>query len=115
MASARLILLCAIGLLGGCGRVADLKPAAGEPLPVKPLMARATPTPNELLTIPSYAKPSRVDELMKRSQPRPDDPFDLPPPTGGSAPSLPPGSGNAPNQQQPGTQPAPGMPTTPGA
>jgi hypothetical protein len=111
----RVIVVSGMLLLGSCGHVADLKPATGQSLPVKPLMARATPTPNELLTIPTYAKPSRVDELMKRSEPRPQDPFNLPPPTGGSAPSLPPGSENAPNQQQPGTQPAPGMPTTPGA
>jgi NADH-quinone oxidoreductase subunit M len=30
-----------------------------------------------------------VDELLKKSQPRSADPFDLPPPSGGSAPSLP--------------------------
>ena len=102
-----------IVLLAGCGRVTELKPAPGEPLPVKPLMARATPTPADLLRIPTYAKPDRVDELMKRSQPRAQDPFDLPPPTGGAAPSLPPGSDTAPDQQQPGTEPAPGMPTTP--
>lgn len=89
-------LFIAILALGGCGRVADLKPAAGQPLPVRPLMARSTPTANDLLTIPPYAKPERVDELMKRSEPRPQDPFELPPPTGGSAPSLPPG-----NEQQP--------------
>lgn len=108
----RVMAASAIVLLGGCGRVADLKPAPGQPLPVKPLMARATPTPNDLLRIPTYAKPSRVDELMKRSEPRPQDPFNLPPPTGGSAPSLPPGSENAPSPQHPDTQPAPGMPTT---
>lgn len=109
----RIILVSSV-LLAGCGKVADLKPAPGQSLPVKPLMARTTPTPADLLTIPTYAKPSRVDELMKRSEPRPQDPFNLPPPTGGSAPSLPPGSENAPNPQHPGTQPAPGMPTTPG-
>ena len=38
--------------------------AAGQPLPVKPLMARTTPSPNDLLQIPAYAKPDRVDELM---------------------------------------------------
>jgi len=108
----RIMAACGAVLLAGCGHVADLKPATGQSLPVKPMMARTTPTPNELLTIPTYAKPSRVDELMKRSEPRPQDPFNLPPPTGGSAPSLPPGSENAPSQQQPGTQPAPGMPTT---
>ena len=108
----RIIATLGVALLGGCGHVADLKPAAGQPLPVKPLMARTTPTPDQLLTIPPYAKPDRVDELMKRSVPRPQDPFNLPPPTGGSAPSLPPGSENAPNQQHPDAQPAPGMPTT---
>ena len=79
-------------LLAGCGRVADLKPAPGQPLPVKPLMARTTPTPEQLLTAPSYAHPERVDELMKKSQPRSSDPFDLPPPSGGAAPALPAGS-----------------------
>jgi hypothetical protein len=110
----RIIAAAAIVLLAGCGRVAELKPAKGEPLPVKPLMARTTPTPADLLTIPTYAKPDRVDELMKRSQPRPLDPFDLPPPTGGSAPSLPPGSETGPTPAKPanGTQPAPGMPVT---
>jgi hypothetical protein len=109
----RIMAAFGIMLLAGCGHVTELKPAPGQPLPVKPLMARATPTPAELLRIPTYAKPDRVDELMKRSEPRPQDPFNLPPPTGGAAPSLPPGSDTAPNQQQPGTQPAPGMPTTP--
>jgi hypothetical protein len=104
------VILAAALVLGGCGHVTDLKPAKGESLPVKPAMARSTPTPNDLLTIPSYAKPDRVDELMKRSEPRPQDPFDLPPATGGSAPSLPPGSETAPNQQQNSTQPAPGVP-----
>ena len=86
----------------GCGREADLRPAKGESLPVKPLMARTTPTPKELLTIPTYAKPDRVDELVKRSEPRPQDPFDLPPPTGGPAPSLPPGL-KSPASNQPET------------
>ena len=87
----RIILIAGILALGSCGRVAELKPAKGESLPVKPLMARTTPTPNQLLELPPYAKPDRVDELIKRSQPRQDDPFDLPPPTGGSAPTLPAG------------------------
>jgi len=112
MRRTRVIMVAAAVLLAGCGHVADLKPAPGQSLPVKPLMARTTPTPQELLTIPSYAKPDRVDELMKRSEPRPLDPFDLPPPTGGSAPSLPPGSETGPNPQQPAAQPAPGMPVT---
>jgi hypothetical protein len=84
--------LIAVALLAGCGQVADLRPAPGQPLPVKPLMARTTPTPEQLLTPPPYAKPERVDELMKRSAPREPDPFDLPPPSGGAAPALPAGS-----------------------
>lgn len=113
----RVIPLAGLVLIAGCGRQVDLRPAPGQSLPVKPLMAKTTPTPAQLLAIPTYAKPDRVDELMKRSEPRPQDPFDLPPPTGGAAPSLPPGSETAPtsNQPQNGAQPAPGMPvTTPG-
>jgi hypothetical protein len=115
MTRSRIIALGAFIALAGCGRVTELKPARGEPLPVKPLMARATPTPAQLLSIPPYAKPDRIDELMKRSEPRPLDPFDLPPPTGGAAPSLPPGSETGPSSAQPatGAQPAPGMPVTP--
>jgi hypothetical protein len=92
MRPSRIILLIVVLGAGGCGRVADLQPAAGKPLPVKPLMARSTPTPNELLAIPTDFKPSRVDELVTRSQVRPVDPFDLPPPTGGAAPSQPAGT-----------------------
>jgi|SRR5690348_14062044 len=113
----RVIVLAATIIVASCGRQVDLRPAPGQSLPVKPLMAKATPTPQQLLRIPSYAKPDRVDELMKRSEPRSQDPFDLPPPTGGAAPSLPPGSETGPtsNQPQNGAQPAPGMPvTTPG-
>ena len=90
-----LLLLAAIGL-GSCGRVADLKPAPGQSLPVRPAMARTTPTAEDLLTPPPYARPDRIDELMRRSQPRQPDPFDLPPPTGGSAPSEPAGTGAQP-------------------
>ena len=88
----RLSVLIGIALLAGCGQVAPLRPAQGEPLPVKPLMAQATPTAEELLTPPTYANPERVDELIKRSQPRPVDRFDLPPPDGGAVP-LPVGAG----------------------
>ena len=88
----RLSILIGIVLLTGCGQVAPLRPAQGEPMPVKPLMAQATPTAEELLTPPTYANPERVDELIKRSQPRPVDRFDLPPPDGGAAP-LPVGAG----------------------
>jgi hypothetical protein len=88
----RLPILIGLALLAGCGRMAPLRPAQGEPLPVKPLMAQATPTAEELLTVPTYAEPQRVDELIKRSQRRPVDRFDLPPADGGAAP-LPVGAG----------------------
>ena len=106
MKPSRLLLTAALAV-AGCGRVVDLKPAAGKPLPVKPLMARTTPTPQELLTAPPYAKPDRVDELVKRSQPRPTDPFDLPPPTGGAAPAQPAGTDPQPVTNETG-------PATPG-
>jgi hypothetical protein len=82
-----------IAALCGCGRMAPLTPAQGQPLPVKPLMARTTPTAEELLTPPTYADPERVDEIIKRSQPREVDPFDLPPAGGGAAPPPPAGTG----------------------
>jgi len=49
-------------------------------------MATVTPTAEQLMTPPTYAKPERVDELMKRSQPRQTDRFDLPPPAGEAPP-----------------------------
>jgi hypothetical protein len=86
--SLRLASAAALLSLAACGRMGDLKPAEGHALPVKPLMARSTPTPTELLTAPAYAAPNRVDELMKKSTPRLADPFDLPPPSG-QAPTPP--------------------------
>ena len=88
----RVTTVALLALLAGCGKVADLQPPAGKPLPVRPLMARTTPTPEELLTVPQYAKPNRVDELVKRSEARKPDPFDLAPATGGAAPALPAGT-----------------------
>ena len=92
MTRSRLVLVSVVVLLAGCGKVADLKPAPGHTLPVKPAMAQATPTPTDLLTPPPYAHPERIDELMKKSTPREVDPFDLPPPSGGEAPALPAGA-----------------------
>ena len=95
----------ALLLIGGCGRVADLRPAAGRALPIKPLMARTAPTAAELLTPPPYARPNRVDETIRKSEPRQFDPFDLPPPTGGKAPGQPAGADPEPvtNQIAPAT------------
>ena len=107
MRAGRILLIASVVALTACGRQAELKPAPGQPMPVKPLMAKTTPTVEQLLTPPTYARPARVDELVKRSQPRPQDPFDLPPPTGGTAPSLPAGS-------DPGTVPDNTTSNTPG-
>jgi hypothetical protein len=103
-----ILLAAAVVGLSGCGRVAELKPAAGASLPIKPLMAKTTPTPNDLLTPAPYARPDRVDELMTRSEPRKPDPFDLPPPTGGAAPPQPAGT-------DPQAKPDDTGPATPGA
>ena len=84
----RILLLGLFGL-GACGQQAELKPAPGHALPVKPLLAKATPTAEQLLTPPPNARPQRVDELIKRSEPRRPDRFDLPPADGGAAPVLP--------------------------
>jgi hypothetical protein len=102
------LLAIAAGLgLAGCGHVADLKPPPGQSMPVKPLMARTTPTVEQLLARPPIAKPDRVDELITRSQPRRSDPFDLPPPTGGAAPVRPAGTDPQPVSNETG-------PVTPG-
>ena len=85
----RLPLLLMPLALASCGDIAPLRPAPGQALPVKPLMARTTPAAEELLTPPTYARPERIDELMRRSTPRRADRFDLPPADGGAAPVLP--------------------------
>ena len=87
----RLVLLSVFSL-AACGQQADLKPAPGHALPVKPLLAKSTPTAAQLLTPPVNARPQRVDELIKRSEPRRLDRFDLPPPDGGAVPMVPAGS-----------------------
>jgi hypothetical protein len=86
--------------LSACGRVGDLRPPPGQPLPVKPKLAATTPTPEELLTPPPIARPVRVDEILRRSEPRRPDRFDLPPPSGADAAPEPEGDSDAsPNDQ----------------
>jgi hypothetical protein len=80
---------CIIALalaLTACAQTAPLKPAPGQSLPVRPLMARATPGVDDLLALPPQAKPRRVDELLTRNQPRTADRFDLPPADGQAPP-----------------------------
>jgi hypothetical protein len=79
---ARIIALLPAFMLGlsACGTKADLEPAAGEVLPVKPAGAPKQPTPKELMTPSIQAKPERSDEPLKRSEERKEDEYDLPPP-----------------------------------
>ena len=93
--------------LAGCGQVAPLKPAPGQPMPVKPLMASRAPTVTELLELPPQAKPRRVDELLTKSQPRKPDRFDLPPADGGAAPIEGEGTETAPSTTGPDNVEAP--------
>lgn len=72
------VLGMAIGL-SACGAARDLKPAAGKVLPVAPYGAGVTPSPNQLLTASSQARPERSDELLKNSEERQGNEFDLPP------------------------------------
>jgi len=82
----RPILALAALAIASCGKVSPLEPPPGRPLPVKPLMATATPDAEQLLANTPQARPERVDELVRKSVPRKVDRFDLPPPDGGAAP-----------------------------
>jgi hypothetical protein len=104
----RLALALSFAALAACGRVADLKPAPGHALPVKPLMASETPDAEKLLTPPPNARPDRIDELVKKSEPRKPDPFDLAPAAGGAAPAAPAGTDAQPKSDDTG-------PTNPGS
>jgi hypothetical protein len=70
------------GALAGCGNRSDLRPAAGNSLPVAPYGREDRPTAAELLKPPPQAAPERNVELRARSEEREDDPFDLPPDEG---------------------------------
>ncbi len=79
------IIALALGLTA-CGQTAQLKPLPGQKLPVRPLMARETPSVADLLALPPQAVPRRVDELLTKNQPRRADRFDLPPADGRAPP-----------------------------
>lgn len=75
----RLVVLGLVIALSACGAARDLKPAAGKALPVAPYGAAATPSPNQLLTASSQARPERSDELLRSSEERQGNEYDLPP------------------------------------
>lgn len=103
--------------LAACGDAGQLKPAEGASLPVKPALAQQTPDADDLLSLPPYARPERVDELVSRSTPRQPDRFDLPPPEGGAAPQPDLIDGTAESETQvsdiPGPDPDPVDPNEP--
>jgi len=66
-------------VLGGCGKVGDLQPRAGQSA-VPTAYGQTEAATGDALTTPNVqARPGRSDELMRRSERRRDDPFDLPP------------------------------------
>ena len=73
------LIAIALLLLTGCGASRGLKPAPGDTLPAAPYGATATPTPADLLTPATQARPGRSDELLRNSDERRSDEFDLPP------------------------------------
>ncbi len=81
MRPGRTILILVAATLSACGLKEPLQPPPGETLPPAPAAARAAPTSEDLLAIPTIARPERVDELLRRSEERPADRFDLPPAT----------------------------------
>lgn len=75
----RLVIL-GLFALAACGSRGELKPEKGVALPPKPYAAAATPTPTDLLTPGTQARPTRSDELLRSSDRRTRDDFDLQPP-----------------------------------
>ncbi len=67
-------------LLAACGNQVDLRPAAGESMPVAPAGAPTVPSAAELIEPSQQARPERSDDPLTKSEEREDDPFDLPPP-----------------------------------
>jgi len=79
IAMRRSLALVALSLLAACGVKTDLKPQAGEGLPVAPYGRADRPASPELLQTTPQAVPERSVELRNRSEEREDEPFDLPP------------------------------------
>lgn len=78
----RRIIVTAVLLLGACGSRTELIPLAGRSLPPRPAGATATPTPEQLMTPDTQARPIRNDDILQGPDVRQTDRFDLPPPGG---------------------------------
>jgi hypothetical protein len=79
MSKAIPVILLALAL-AACGKKDMLKPAENQVLPPKPETAMVQPTPADLLTPTSQARPLRFDEIVTKSQELQSDRFDMPPP-----------------------------------
>jgi hypothetical protein len=75
----RLMLATPLLLLAACGQRANLAYPAGAPGPAIPTGDSEAPTPTELVTPTTQARPARNDELLRQSEERKSDEFDLPP------------------------------------
>jgi hypothetical protein len=75
----RIAILGLVLALSACGAARDLKPAPGKALPVAPYGANAAPTPTQLLSASTQARPARSDDLLTGSEERQGNEFDLPP------------------------------------
>lgn len=75
----KMLVLGAALCVAGCGKVGDLEPRTGNAMPPKAYGQTTAQTAEALSTPSVQARPSRTDELLKRSERREDDPFDVPP------------------------------------
>ncbi len=71
--------LALIGLLTACGSRTELRPLPGMSAVPKADAATVAPTPTQLMTPTTQARPDRQGELLTKSEEREPDPFDLPP------------------------------------
>jgi hypothetical protein len=71
--------------IAGCGKAGNLEPRAGQSLPPQAYGQSTTQTSEALLKPAAQARPSRSDELLRRSERRTDNVFDLPPGNNGQA------------------------------
>jgi hypothetical protein len=72
------VLLLAL-VIAGCGKAGNLAPRAGQSLPPQAYGQSTVQSAETLLDPSAQARPSRSDELLRRSERRTDDSFDLPP------------------------------------
>lgn len=71
--------IAALLALSACGKMGDLEPAANKSMPPVAYGENGKQTAEKLLTPSTQARPTRSDELVKKSTTREADPFDLAP------------------------------------